>query len=177
LSAERANTAGVRPGAGRTSPIAAMGHQRVLVASHGTDGARAAETLALASCAPGATLHHLYVVPDLWRGMMGDDWLNNVRTRIRFGDYLEGELASEADACLERLASACAEAGLVHEPLLRQGEPATCLLDAVTETACDLVVVGMPRPKSEEGLRSRLTLEPLVRGLQVPLLIAPRADA
>jgi hypothetical protein len=73
-----------------------MGHQRVLVASHGTDGARAAETLALASCAPGATLHHLYVVPDLWRGMMGDDWLNNVRTRIRFGDYLEGELASEA---------------------------------------------------------------------------------
>ena len=154
-----------------------MGHSRVLLASHGTTGARAAEVEALANCAPGATLYHLYVVPDLWRGMMGDDWLNNVRTRIRFGDYLEGELASEADACLERVAAACNEAGLVHQPMLRQGEPSSCLLEAVAETACDLVVIGMPRPKSEEGLRSRLTLEPLVRGLRIPLLIAPRVDA
>jgi nucleotide-binding universal stress UspA family protein len=154
-----------------------VGHQRVLLASHGTAGARAAEVQALASCAAGATLYHLYVVPDLWRGMMGDDWLNNVRTRIRFGEYLEGELANEADACLDRVAAACVEAGLVHEPLLRQGEPAACLLDAVSETACGLVVVGMPRARGEEGLRSRLALEPLVRGLRVPLLIAPRVDA
>ena len=151
-------------------------YQRVLLASHGTPGARAAETLALAYCAPGATLHHLYVVPTLWRDMMGDDWLNNVRTRIRFGNYLEGELGREADACLDRIADACATAGLVHQLLLRQGEPAECLLEAVAETACDLVVVGMPRPRGESGLRSRLAIEPLLRGLRVPLMITPRPD-
>ncbi|HEY5790554.1 MAG TPA: universal stress protein [Gammaproteobacteria bacterium] len=176
MSAEPTHAAGVHAGAGRTSTGTFAVHQRVLLASHGTAGARAAEALALACCAPGGTLLHLYVVPDLWRGMMGDDWLNNARTRIRFGDYLEGELASEADACLERVAAACASGGVVHEPLLRQGEPADCLVTAAREGACGLVVVGMPRPKGEDGLRSRLVLDTLVRGLGVPLLIAPRTD-
>jgi hypothetical protein len=25
------------------------------------------------------------VVPDLWKGMLGDDWLNNAVTQARFG--------------------------------------------------------------------------------------------
>ena len=175
-SAERALAAGVHAGAGRTSPAAIAAHRRVLLASHGTAGARAAEALALGTCSPESTLHHIYVVPDLWRGMMGDDWLNNARTRIRFADYLEGELGREADACLERVAAACTAAGLGHVPVLRQGDPAECLLAAARESGCDLVVVGTPRPRGEDGLRSRLAIETLVRGLDVPLLIAPRTN-
>jgi len=175
-SAEPAVAAGAPTGAGRALPATGWRCRQVLLASHGTPGAGAAERLALALCADGGTLHHLYVVPDLWRGMMGDDWLNNVRTRIRFGAYLEGELGREADVCLDRMAAACANAGLAYRPVLRQGEPATCLLELAHACDCELVVIGAPRPKGVPGLRSRLRLEPLLETLRVPLLMAPRAD-
>ena len=66
---------------------------RVLLASHGTPGARAAERAALALAAPAATIFHLVVVPDLWKGMMGDDWLNNASTRAAYGRHVESQLA------------------------------------------------------------------------------------
>lgn len=175
-SAEPAVATGAPTGAGRALPATGLRCRQVLVASHGTPGAEAAEQLALRLCADGGTLHHLYVVPDLWRGMMGDDWLNNVRTRIRFGAYLEGELGREADVCHDRVAAACADAGLTYRPVLRQGEPAACLLELAHACACELVVIGAPRPKGVSGLRSRLRLEPLLGTLRVPLLVTPRAD-
>lgn len=150
-----------------------MQHTKVLLASHGTPGARAAEALAFALCAPGGVLHHLYVVPDLWRGMMGDDWLNNARTQAAFGEYLEGELAREVEEHQTRVAQGAAECGLDYRPELRQGDPAECLVTYVQETACELVVIGAPRPKATPGLRSRMHLEPLVRALTVPLVVAP----
>ena len=60
----------------------------VLLASHGTDGAKAAEKMALQVCEKGARLHHLLVVPSFWKGMTGDDWLNNGSTRDNFRRYL-----------------------------------------------------------------------------------------
>lgn len=174
-SDEAAAAVGASIGADRWSPGDSLRCRRVLLASHGTPGACAAERFALAQCCEGGTLHHLYVVPDLWRGMMGDDWLNNVRTRIRFGNYLEGELGREADACHDRLAAACAAVGLDYRPVLRQGEPVDCLLELIQDIDCELVVIGSPRPKGTPGLRSRMRLERLLGRLQVPLLVVPRA--
>lgn len=146
----------------------------VLLASHGTPGAQAAEHLAMDLCGPGAVLHHLVVVPDLWRGMMGDDWLNSGRVRVDFGEYLEGELSREVRDHQERLAAAAAERGLDYRPDVRQGNPAECLLTYAREVDCELVVIGAPREKGTPGLRSRLDLETLIRGLRLPLLVAPR---
>ncbi len=53
-----------------------MTTNNILLASHGTEGAIAAEKMALSLCEKGARLHHLLVVPTLWEGMTGDDWLN-----------------------------------------------------------------------------------------------------
>jgi nucleotide-binding universal stress UspA family protein len=154
-----------------------MQYTRILLASHGTPGAQAAERCVLALCAAGATLSHLLVVPDLWQGMMGDDWLNNVRTRIAFGHYLEGTLSRELGEHLERVARGARERGLQYRPEVRQGDPAQCLLDYARGEPFDLVAIGAPRPKGTEGLRSRLELEPLVRGLGVPLLVVPHPRA
>ena len=96
---------------------------KIILASHGTAGARAAEDVALALCAEnGATLLHLlvvpdfwkdiFVVPDFWKGMMGDDWLNNAVTRIRFGDYVENQLAGDAAGEIDRLAKAAESLGI-----------------------------------------------------------------
>lgn len=148
-------------------------YQDILLASHGTPGAQAAESLALSLCAEGATLHHLLVVPDLWRGMMGDDWLNNVRTRIAFGEYLEGELSREIAEHVDRLTRETAARGVRYHSEIRQGDPAACLIAFSRVVRCGLIVIGAPRPKGAPGLRSRLETEPLIRGLNTHLMVAP----
>jgi len=146
----------------------------LVLASHGTPGARAAEAIALDLCAErGASLHHLYVVPDFWKGMMGDDWLNNAVTQIRFGRYVENQLARETAEEVDRLADQAEKRGVAISVEVRLGKPAECLLEFCAQRNPGLVVIGSPRPKGSPGLRSRMALEPLAHGLAAPLLIVP----
>jgi nucleotide-binding universal stress UspA family protein len=147
----------------------------LLLGHHGTDGAVLAASLALSVAEPGqTTLVHCLVVPDLWAGMQGDDWLNNASTRDAFGSYVEGMLEKDAREQLATIEAQCKEREITYRSLLRVGDPAECLLAAATESAAELVVIGPPRPKGVSGLRSRMDLEKLVRGLHCPLLIAQR---
>lgn len=151
-----------------------MNVKKIILASHGTDGARAAEQAAIDFCVEkGASLHQLLVVPDFWKGMMGDDWLNNAVTQIRFGDYVESQLAQDAAAELERMTQACDEAGINYSNAVRLGKPAICLVDAAGLDDFGLAVIGSPRPKGVEGYRSRMDLELLARSLTMPLMVIP----
>jgi len=145
----------------------------VLIASHGTPGAQAAEQVALAWCRAGGRLSHLVVVPDLWSGMMGDDWLNNASTRDTYGKHIEGELQREIDVHVERLRAQAAAAGIAYEYKVMFGKPTACLLEYERERTPDLVVIGVPRPKGQLGLRSRMHPERLVGELMAPLLVIP----
>ena len=145
----------------------------IVIASHGTPGAQAAEQAALAWCRAGGRLSHLVVVPDLWRGMMGDDWLNNASTRDTYGKYVESELQREIDVHVGRLRSQAAAAGIAYEFRVTLGKPTECLLAFSREVAPDLVVIGAPRPKGITGLRSRMHPEQLAGALVMPLLVVP----
>jgi nucleotide-binding universal stress UspA family protein len=148
---------------------------KLLLCHHGTAGARRAEELAHELAVPGTTtLINCLVVPKLWAGMQGDDWLNNASTRDAFGRYVEQMLEDDAKRELSGVEARCRERGIAFEPVMRFGEPADIVLALAAATATDLVVIGSPRRKGEEGLRSRMDLEKLVRGLRCPLLIAPR---
>lgn len=147
----------------------------LLLAHHGTAGARRAEALAFSAATPGETrIVQLLVVPDFWGGMQGDDWLNNAWTRDAFARHVEGQLAADARAEVAALAARCAGHGFACEALVRYGDPADCLIEAAREAGAELVVIGPPRPRGEPGYRSRMDLEKLVRGLSVPLLVASR---
>jgi len=147
--------------------------RRLLLAHHGTDGAAQAAEMAWRFAVAGeTTIVHLYVVPDFWAGMQGDDWLNNAWTRDKFAAHLESKLEEEARAQLQAVAEECAARGLDRESVLRVGDPTACLIEAAREKDADLVVIGPPRPKGVPGYRSRVELEKLVRGLKAPLVIA-----
>jgi nucleotide-binding universal stress UspA family protein len=147
---------------------------KLLLCHHGTDGARAAEVLAHEFAVTGiTTVVHCLVVPEFWAGMQGDDWLNNASTRDAFGHYLENMLENDAKRELAAVASRCKERGLAYESVMRLGNPAETVLAVASEVGADLVIIGSPRKKGEEGLRSRMEIEKLVRGLKCPLLIAP----
>ncbi|MDH3318751.1 MAG: universal stress protein [Betaproteobacteria bacterium] len=145
----------------------------MLLASHGTAGARAAERMALELAAPGARLSQLVVVPDFWKGMMGDDWLNNASTRDAYGRHVEQQLEREIEAEVARVRARAGELGLRYERRVVLGKPAECLLEAAAMLKPELVVIGSPRRAKVKGLRSRMQLETLVRALAVPLLIVP----
>ena len=147
--------------------------ERVLIASHGTPGARAAERAALELAAPGATIFHLVVVPDFWRGMMGDDWLNNVMTQETYGRYVENQLEDEIRTDVRRLRKLTAKRRIRYRPDMVLGKPTDCLIERANRPGVNLVVMGSPRPRGETGLRSRMDTEKLVRALRVPLLIVP----
>lgn len=152
----------------------AMDIEKLILASHGTPGARAAEDLAVELCTEtGASLHHLLVVPDFWKGMMGDDWLNNAVTQARYGDYVESQLAGEAADEVQRLAARAKGSGIRYSDEVRLGKPAACLLAACQRDGYDLIVIGSPRPKGSPGLRSRMDLELLARSLPARLMIVP----
>lgn len=150
-----------------------MTGQRILLASHGTTGAAAAERAALDRAAGGGTIHHLVVVPDFWKGMLGDDWLNNAAVHVRFGRYVESQLEREIMAHLEKVAMEAKTRGIPYTAETRQGKPADCLVEAADADDFDLVVIGSPRPKGEAGYRSRMVLDTLAKGLRRPLLIVP----
>ena len=147
--------------------------RRIVLASHGTPGARAADRMALTLCGPGSALFHLVVVPDFWKGMMGDDWLNNVWTRDVYAKYVEGELAKEIDLHRQSLEKHMREKAILYESQVVLGKPAECLIEYAEQTGPDLVVIGSPRPKGSPGFRSRMNVEKLVAELKAPLLVVP----
>ena len=149
------------------------GFAHILIASHGTAGAQAAERAALAWCRVPGRLSHLIVVPDLWRGMMGDDWLNNAATRDVYGKYVEKQLQRETQAHIDRLRPQALARDLAYEFRVVLGKPTECLLAFSREAAPDLVVIGAPRPKGSSGLRSRMHTERLTGALAMPLLVVP----
>ena len=150
-----------------------MTARRILLASHGTAGAKAAEAAAFSLCGPEGGVHHLVVVPDFWKGMLGDDWLNNAAVHVRFGRYVEGQLEREIVAHAETVAAEAKRRGLGYDCELRFGKPADCLLAVACAGDFDLAVIGSPRPKGVTGLRSRMELEILAKGLTIPLWIEP----
>ncbi len=147
---------------------------RILLASHGTPGARAAERVALELCrGAGAVVFHLTVVPDLWRGMMGDDWLSNASTRDAYCKHLESQLGNEIDQHRQTLEPEVISAGARYEARIAIGKPAECLLEFAAQVNPELVVIGSPRPPGAPGLRSRMQAEKLIKSLAAPLLIVP----
>lgn len=170
------STAAVAAAAGEAAALSMAGglqSRTLLLAHHGTAGAEQAVALALSLALPGQTrIVHLYVVPDFWDGMQGDDWLNNAWTRDAFARHVENQLEKDAREQMKAVADRCAASRIECEQVMRYGKPAECLLEAVRESGADLVVIGPPRPKGVDGLRSRMDLEKLARGLAVPLIIA-----
>ena len=154
-----------------------MSTNNILLASHGTDGAQAAEQMAISLCNKGGTIHHLVVVPEkLWSGMTGDDWLNNGSTRDTFRRYLENELEQEVAEHCERVSKHAKENEIEYTREVIVGEPEECLLNVSKKQEYDLVVMGAPRPKGVSGLRSRMSTDTVKRSLSTPLMIAPNPN-
>ncbi|MCC6922797.1 MAG: universal stress protein [Nitrosomonas sp.] len=150
--------------------------QYILLASHGTEGAIVAENMALQVCAPAGRIDHLVVVPEFWRNITGDDWLNNGATRDRFRDYLDDTLRQDIDQQRQRVSQKASDRGLTYQHVVLLGEPEETLLHQARMHAYDLIVIGARRPGGKPGLRSMMLTKKLVHTLETALLIVPHPE-
>jgi len=148
--------------------------KHILLASHNTDGAKAAESLAIQLAGlTQAKIKHLIIVPEFWQWMTGDDWLNNAHTQQEYGDYIESELQREIIEHIDRLKSLMLAEAIDYSYKLTKGAPDKVLIDEINNVNYDLVVIGSSRPKGVDGLNSKLLTKSLPAQMRSPLLIAP----
>ena len=158
----------------KSSPLRASS---VLLASHDTEGSRAAERAALDAVIEGGRLHHLVIVPQFWQSITGDGWRINASTEHQFCDYLEAQIEREILEHLVRVNAQARARNIHYSAGSKHGRLEDCLIAASEEANFDLVVIGAPRPKRRTGLRSRIDLDRLARGLRIPLVVVPHPGA
>ncbi len=146
----------------------------ILLASHNTIGAKAADKLAFKLAKDyDASINHLIIVPEFWQWMMGDDWLNNSNTQKEYGDYVESELEREIVMHIEHLQALSNTKKIPYSYKLSKGVPDQELINESENNDYDLIVIGSPRPKGVDGLNSKLLTKSLPIQLSTPLLIVP----
>lgn len=150
--------------------------QRILLASHGTVGARAAEQAVLTRLNAGDELIHLMVVPEFWDGMPAEEGSPNTGSSEVFGEYVEDLMEQQARDTFARVGEIARQRGIVYESRLVYGKPAYVMLEAVADISPDYVITGSPRPKHQDGLHSKMITESLLRSMVIPLLIIPYPD-
>ncbi|MDX5151830.1 MAG: universal stress protein [Acidiferrobacterales bacterium] len=147
--------------------------KRILLASHGTVGALEAEKEALLLCAENASIFHLIVVPDFWKGMVGNDWLHHPTGSDDYDTYVESQLEKEIRQQIVRLENAANKKKIKYSFEVVVGDPAELLVETANSGKFDISVIGSPRPRGKKGLRSRMDLDQIARDLDIPILIVP----
>jgi nucleotide-binding universal stress UspA family protein len=146
--------------------------KRILLATHGTPGARKAEALAADwARKTGAELAVVSIFNDDWKHMTGDDWLNTSTARMQFASYVEDQVNDEMDALEQRLREQFQ--GLNVRFMRRSGVVEDELCKAAEETGADIVVLGAYQKKQAPGFKARFENRQLHPQLPCPLLVAP----
>lgn len=149
----------------------------VLVASHGTPGAQAAEELALKIAIRFESgLNLVTVINENWKHMTGDDWLNTSACRNQFRRHVESEVNSEADEVIARMGSRASESGIEFRHFKTVGTPIVEILNFADTISADLIVVGARQVKQGLGFKSRMPWEKFIETCRIPVIIAPVMD-
>lgn len=149
----------------------------ILLATHGTKGARSAEESAVRLAAEqGASLCCLHVINEDWKWMTGDDWLNTSASRNQFARHVENELNGEARIVIERVSRKAEEMALVFSSRTEVGNPTTVILKTAEEIGADLIVLGARQEKQDRGFKSRISWDKLMRLPSVPILVVPTTE-
>lgn len=147
---------------------------RILLSTHGTSGARAAEDLAteLASTFR-ASLCCLHVIHEDWQWMTGDDWLNTSASRNQFARHVESELEREAAIIMERVSKKASIRSISLTTIKKVGNPATVIPLVAKEMGADLIVVGSRQNRPDIGFKARIAWTDFLANCGVPVIVAP----
>lgn len=147
--------------------------KKILLATHGTDGAKKAEDFVLKYLqnSKDVTLYILSIINQDWQFMMGDDWLNTSATRNKFARYVESEINNEIDMLWKRLKEKFIYPQV--EYIRRVGSLEEALKNTAREKEVDLIIIGSRQKKRSPGFKARFDYKKLQKDLPCPLMIIP----
>jgi len=146
--------------------------KHILLATHGTPGARKAEALAREWADKyGAKVTILSIINEAWGDMTCDDWLNTSTTRNNFGSYVAGEIAKEIDGVWTRIREDFD--GVEIDFLSKGGKLEDVLAEAAEKVNPDVAVMGAWQKNQAPGFRDRLENKHLHPQMPCPLVVAP----
>ncbi len=146
--------------------------KHILLATHGTPGARKAETLARQwADTYDAKVTVLSIINEAWGDMTCDDWLNTSTTRNNFASYVSGEIASEIQAVWDRVREDFD--GVDIEFISKGGKLDNVLAEAAEKVGADVVIMGAWQKVQAPGFRDRFENKRLHPQMPCPMVVAP----
>jgi len=146
--------------------------KHILLATHGTPGARKAEATARKWAETyGAKVTVLSIINEAWGDMTCDDWLNTSTTRNKFGSYVAGEIASEIQHVWDRVKADFD--GVEIDFISEAGTLDEALVAATDKVNPDVVIMGAWQKVQAPGFRDRFQNKLLHPQMQCPLVVAP----
>ncbi len=146
--------------------------KHILLATHGTPGARKAEVLARQWAEMyDAKVTVLSIINEAWGDMTCDDWLNTSTTRNNFASYVSSEIANEIQAVWDRLREDFA--GVDIEFLSKSGKLDNALAEAAEKIDADVAIMGAWQKVQAPGFRDRFENKRLHPQMPCPLVVAP----
>lgn len=147
--------------------------KRILIATHGTEGAKKAESYAIKLAGVlGAELHGLYVIHKGWGSLVGIEWLHSSEKRMEFYRYAESELYRMADVALTGFVQRAEAHGLNVKSSVRVGDPGDVIAEEAGALGADIVIIGSSNNnvRSEE-YKARISLKRLMKLAPCPVLV------
>jgi nucleotide-binding universal stress UspA family protein len=145
--------------------------KKILVATHGTEGAKNAESYAINLAREfGAELHGLYVIHKGWSSLVGIEWLHPSSTRMEFYKYAEAEFIRRAEEVLDALREH--STGIEITTSIRVSEPAEAIAEEARDRGGDLIVIGNGSNRRSEEYKAKVSLKKLVKLAPCPVLVA-----
>ena len=151
--------------------------RKILVATHGTEGAVLAELYALQLAkALDAELHGLYVINKDWGSLVGIEWLHSSEKRMEFYHYAESELYRMANTALESFKQRALTNGLCLITSVRVGDPNKAISEEARLQGADLIIIGSPSKVRSEEYKAKVSLKKLLKSAPCSVLYV-KADS
>ncbi len=157
--------------------------KKILLCSHGSDGAQKAEKYVfnkLQKELPQAELILLTIIDKDWSTMSSDDWLNTSTTRTQFKDYVEEQLDREIEEDWQRIKDMHPSSATIKFMRVVGGIEET-IAEVAAKLECDIVIIGGVNKKPSrlfslkmpKGLAATLSNEKLHPLLPCPIMVIP----
>lgn len=144
--------------------------RRILVATHGTDGAKNAESYAIGLAMElGAELHGLYVINKDWGSLVGIEWLHSSDVRMEFYRYAETEFYLRAKEVLDALREDAG--GMEITTAIKVGELTEVIADEARNKDVNLIIIGSGSNKRSEEYKAKISLKKLFKLAPCPVLV------
>lgn len=145
--------------------------RKILLATHGTEGAKEAEGYAIELAKTfNSELHALYVIHKGWGSLIGIEWLHPSHTRMDFYKYTETELFRRAKEVLQDFQSR--STGIEVVPSVIVGDPVEIIANEAKNKEVDLVIIGDKSNDRSEEYKARISLKKLLKLAPCPVFVA-----